>query len=65
VLQVFDKLAHDSERRRLIFDLDRDLAAHKVDSAKMGPITPSSADPGTVRRTGHSSFLPACADSLP
>ena len=37
VVQVFDKLAHDSDRRRLIFNLDGDLAAHKVDSPKTGP----------------------------
>jgi hypothetical protein len=28
VLQAFDKLAHDTNWRQLIFDLDRDLAAH-------------------------------------
>ena len=38
VLQVFDQLAHDTDCRRLIFDLDGNLAAHKVDSAKTGPI---------------------------
>jgi hypothetical protein len=29
VLHVFDKFAHNSDRRRLILDLNGDLAAHK------------------------------------
>jgi len=33
-LQVFDKLAHDTGCGLLIFDLDGDLAAHKLILAK-------------------------------
>ena len=38
VLQVFDKLAHDIDRGRLIFDFDGDLTAHNVDPHKTGSI---------------------------
>jgi hypothetical protein len=34
VLQVFDKLAHDIDCRRFVFDLDGYLAAHKLISQK-------------------------------
>ena len=36
VLQMFDKLAHDTDCRRLIFDLDGNLAAHKLILPKRG-----------------------------
>jgi hypothetical protein len=36
VLQAFDKLAHDTDCRRLIFDLDGDLAAHMLILPKRG-----------------------------
>ena len=35
-LQVFDKLAHDTGCGLLIFDLDGDLAAHKLILPKRG-----------------------------
>jgi len=36
VLQAFDKFAHDADCRRLIFDLDGDLAAHMSILPKRG-----------------------------
>ena len=35
-MQVFDKLAHDTGCGLLIFDLDGDLAAHKLILPKRG-----------------------------
>jgi hypothetical protein len=37
----------------------------KTQSNRAPNVTQLSANQGTSRRTGHSSFLPACADNLP
>jgi hypothetical protein len=41
---VFDKLAHDTDCSRLIFDLDGDLTAHDVASPKWGQAAVSQSE---------------------